>query len=1150
MRNATHADAVRSPGRRQQWRLFRVLGSLPSRPAPARLALQNSLFGAADFFVVPHKSEAWEPGGEPEVPPRDLQVLSGKRKWTSVASWRKLLAMEPNNSTSTAVEEPDSLEVLVKTLDSQTRTFIVGAQMNVKEFKEHIAASVSIPSEKQRLIYQGRVLQDDKKLQEYNVGGKVIHLVERAPPQTQLPLGASSGTGSASAAHGGGPTLGTRGPGASVHDRNANSYVMVGTFNLPSEPRVRLVMAQHMIRDIQTLLSRMECRGGSQAQHNQPPAQTPTVTPEPVALSSQTSEPVENVVSSREPMEAEEVEERASAQSPEVTPSGPAPVGPTPAPETNAPNHPSPAEYVEVLQELQRLESRLHPFLQRYYEVLGAAASTDYNNNQEGREEDQRLINLVGESLRLLGNTFVALSDLRCNLACAPPRHLHVVRPMSHYTTPMVLQQAAIPIQINVGTTVTMTGNGTRPPPTHGAESSPTGSGQASSLAPSSATVDSTEGVPPPGPAPLPTTSHPRVIRISHQSVEPVVMMHMNIQDSGAQSGGVPSAPTGPLGPPGHGQTLGQQMPGFQAAPTRVVIARPTPPQARPSHPGGPPVLGTLQGAGLGTNTSLAQMVSGLVGQLLMQPVLVAQGTPGMAPPPAPATASASAGTTNTATTAGPAPGGPTQPPPPQPSTSDLQFSQLLGNLLGPAGPGNGGPGVASPTITVAMPGVPAFLQGMTDFLQATQTAPPPPPPPPPPPLASEQQTTPPPGSPSGGTGSPGGLGPESLSPEFFTSVVQGVLSSLLGSLGARAGSSESIAAFIQRLSGSSNIFEPGADGALGFFGALLSLLCQNFSMVDVVMLLHGHFQPLQRLQPQLRSFFHQHYLGGQEPTPGNIRMATHTLITGLEEYVRESFSLVQVQPGVDIIRTNLEFLQEQFNSIAAHVLHCTDSGFGARLLELCNQGLFECLALNLHCLGGQQMELAAVINGRIRRMSRGVNPSLVSWLTTMMGLRLQVVLEHMPVGPDAILRYVRRVGDPPQPLSEEPMEVQGSERTSPEPQRENASPAPGTTAEEAMSRRPPPAPEGGSRDEQDGASAETEPWAAAVPPEWVPIIQQDIQSQRKVKPQPPLSDAYLSGMPAKRRKLRADIQKRLQEDPNYSPQRFPNAHRAFAEDP
>lgn len=86
-------------------------------------------------------------------------------------------------------------------------------------------------------------------------------------------------------------------------------------------------------------------------------------------------------------------------------------------------------------------------------------------------------------------------------------------------------------VQINVGTTVTMTGNGTRPPPTPSAEAPPTGAGQASSLAPSSTAVESSnEGASPPGPAPPPTTSHPRVIRISHQSVEPVVMMHMNIQ--------------------------------------------------------------------------------------------------------------------------------------------------------------------------------------------------------------------------------------------------------------------------------------------------------------------------------------------------------------------------------------------------------------------------------------------------------------------------------------------------------------------------------------------------------------------------------------------------------------------------------------------
>jgi len=60
-----------------------------------------------------------------------------------------------------------------------------------------------------------------------------------------------------------------------------------------------------------------------------------------------------------------------------------------------------------------------------------------------------------------------------------------------------------------------------------------------------------------------------------------------------------------------------------------------------------------------------------------------------------------------------------------------------------------------------------------------------------------------------------------------------------------------------------------------GFFGELLMLVCQTFTMSDLVMLLHGQHQPLGRIQPQLAQFFTHNYLNGREPTDENISVST-----------------------------------------------------------------------------------------------------------------------------------------------------------------------------------------------------------------------------------------------------------------------------------
>ncbi|KMT03610.1 hypothetical protein BVRB_8g192830 [Beta vulgaris subsp. vulgaris] len=75
-----------------------------------------------------------------------------------------------------------SIEIKIKTMDSQTYTLQVDKQMPVPALKERIASVTGIVTEHQRLICRGKVLKDDQLLSAYHVeDGHTLHLVVREP---------------------------------------------------------------------------------------------------------------------------------------------------------------------------------------------------------------------------------------------------------------------------------------------------------------------------------------------------------------------------------------------------------------------------------------------------------------------------------------------------------------------------------------------------------------------------------------------------------------------------------------------------------------------------------------------------------------------------------------------------------------------------------------------------------------------------------------------------------------------------------------------------------------------------------------------------------------------------------------------------------
>ncbi|XP_066951680.1 large proline-rich protein BAG6 isoform X3 [Macrobrachium rosenbergii] len=404
--------------------------------------------------------------------------------------------------------------------------------------------------------------------------------------------------------------------------------------------------------------------------------------------------------------------------------------------------------------------------------------------------------------------------------------------------------------------------------------------------------------------------------------------------------------------------------------------------------------------------------------------------------------------------------------------------------------------------------------------------------------------------------------GEPQMSDQMFAQLVQGVMAQVSGSINSESGgggsqqNSASLHEFLQPFDGA--MFSDADEDSL--FYQLFNTVALTLSIGDLVQLFFGRATTVNQLRAPLQEFVRERALRGNQPTEENLDRVIDNVIRDLHPFLVLTAGDAQVHEGIDYVNTVHNLVRHRLHDIFNLVLNHTDADtFGPSLVSLIQRALGEFIALSLHCFTDGVQGLERVIQERVRSIMAGVSPAIQAWSINTSIMQLRSMMNRMTITNDHIRRYVvspdegrrmeeersRRQSDdflssrttptpsaPPQQTTpaenvihvtpangpvEEPMEVEEvgcveEVTTSRGEVEDNATVGRGSEEEkeeEPLTDEPPITINVGSQ-----------PWHSAVPQDWLPVITRDVERQRRGVPDTALSDAYLCGMPLKRRKI------------------------------
>jgi len=1060
--------------------------------------------------------------------------------------------------------------ITVKTLDARNHKFDdVDQEKTVKEFKEQISSTVEIEADRQRLIFCGRVLSDDKKLSEYGLDGRVVHLVQRQPPTP----GQEGGDRMASESE------------ARARSRDRVSASGFRQIHVPqgphtvgaigqSSPLVRLNMAKEMIRKANSVMDRMENGGSSDqseevedSQTSAPPEPTPTqqaasgdgATNESNNTTGFSSGPIQFSLGGL-PAEATihvqaegqagppggGLAEAISAMVQQATsalggaggegsfsvrlengrvvreqgggetnsaegsgssgPSSPAGI-----------RHPPPSLLADVLDQFNQAQTRMSNLSGRLSTMLRDDPA------MESPSENQAYFNNYSSCLHYLSHAQHAMSDIMVNFSRPPPRQLRA-RP---FVIQSVVQSAVLQ-----SVPIVATGRSNAPPtPTSRARTSttpapatPTASAPTSASSPPATATPSVE-------TNTTNSSAASAHAAAHAAaVSEASAMHNATHESLSQLLGAAAAAA-------HGSGGSAQMQpvvvGIEVGPEMFGPSPTNPTSSAPNVHGmiSSAIQQALRGGG-GAGSPATSTTQARMGVPNGPQVQVAVGPPvhlPMGPPPMPP--GMGVGSLNSFDPFLPCnshhlPG------------NGQTRSSRLGSRSGPrsvSAPGSASasrsPSLSRRSGTISVGQTPTSAQpGIGEQERLMRN------------LAG--------GGIAGNLGDLmagmlGGAGQENLaggeSDQQMLNMIQGVMGQVMGAMGG-GGNSTTIGQFLNTLPDYS--YTEGES----LVTDLLMTLASHLTFQDMVAIVANNptTSTIAGLQTPLRQFILEKILKGAEPNRENVETALLNIADDWSNQMEISASLATVGNNINYAETMHNFLSTRPVELIMKILQADSTEFSATLSPLVRRIAAEAMALSLHCFTDRMVSLERVVQDRLTALTEDVGPMIRQWTLGSAITHLRSFVQGIDVDSSEIDQWIvtsdmvdarkaareARIAARNQQPSETTEEPEAMETTpSSHPETEPAAPIQreaAVTFRTGSSVIPPPDQEQNfpsSLLAVPSVTPSTLPAMSALPASWLPIIARD--QEMTAGNRQPNSDAYLSGQPSKRRRLNADCKPR-----------------------